>query len=681
MTSFTRENNQQDMSSMIKAQMMAMGMANGGGGGGGNQTMYTMIIGMLIMSFVDLLSKQLPLLIRTTKELVNKYLESKARKLHETIMTPGDGIKLKSEITFEKIFNCGKNTDETAEAILDICCKKDKALRLAFRDGFFVSNMEPFLIMEKPEVHFKLLNIKRDSKENLDAIVFKIYSYSIELSELRDIITDISDTYSNEKKNELGQAKYFFDEIPISIPKDIDGNLRFDQAPYNLMFTMTKFSTTKSLSNLYGNHIKKIQKRVKHFITKPEWYYNNGVPYTLGMLLYGKPGCGKTSIIKAIAKDTKRHIINIKLRETTTQTQLKNLFFNDILTVTQNGTTKTYYIPTSERIYVMEDIDCLSSVVLSREQNLPETSSDFSLIETETETKTNGVPSDETNTELKLLRQEFLKLKGEMTDVGGKFISITNEKFKDKFMSFLLNNEFTRFFYLDSKIGNNKIKYNLLPESEQDRFVSCYISSKCYDEYRVFYKDKNPFKKEESYLLDKLSKIDGLTGLKHQDEFKKNTGIGGFDHMETTFEEKKVGANNVPGLDSQFESTSLLPPGFKSKTNSYDDDKINLSFILNLFDGILETPGRIFIMTTNYPDRIDSALTRPGRVDLRVEFTSCDNAMIHEMFKAFYSITDMTRYKELENANKYNLRPCELQGILNDNYDDPDACLQDILNF
>ena len=50
-----------------------------------------------------------------------------------------------------------------------------------------------------------------------------------------------------------------------------------------------------------------------------------------------------------------------------------------------------------------------------------------------------------------------------------------------------------------------------------------------------------------------------------------------------------------------------------------NDDKITLSFILNIIDGIRETPGRILIITSNDYDSLDPALIRPGRIDMTLE--------------------------------------------------------------
>merc|ERR1719384_1937499 len=47
-------------------------------------------------------------------------------------------------------------------------------------------------------------------------------------------------------------------------------------------------------------------------------------------------------------------------------------------------------------------------------------------------------------------------------------------------------------------------------------------------------------------------------------------------------------------------------------------DKLNLSGLLNVLDGVVDTPERILIMTTNPPEQLDPALIRPGRIDKKI---------------------------------------------------------------
>ena len=72
--------------------------------------------------------------------------------------------------------------------------------------------------------------------------------------------------------------------------------------------------------------------------------------------------------------------------------------------------------------------------------------------------------------------------------------------------------------------------------------------------------------------------------------------------------------------------------------NTPPQEKLTLSGLLNIMDGILETPGCIIIMTSNYPERLDGALIRPGRIDLKIEFPYCDAMMIIDLIAKFYDV-------------------------------------------
>ena len=66
------------------------------------------------------------------------------------------------------------------------------------------------------------------------------------------------------------------------------------------------------------------------------------------------------------------------------------------------------------------------------------------------------------------------------------------------------------------------------------------------------------------------------------------------------------------------------------------DDKITLSYILNIIDGIRETPGRILIITSNNYESLDPALVRPGRIDMTLEMKYASIDTIKEMYNHYY---------------------------------------------
>ena len=76
-------------------------------------------------------------------------------------------------------------------------------------------------------------------------------------------------------------------------------------------------------------------------------------------------------------------------------------------------------------------------------------------------------------------------------------------------------------------------------------------------------------------------------------------------------------------------------------------DPITLSSLLNVLDGTLETPGRIIIMTSNFPEKLDKALIRPGRIDVNIEFTKCTEQMMVDMYENFYEQPFPSDYRKL----------------------------------
>lgn len=47
-------------------------------------------------------------------------------------------------------------------------------------------------------------------------------------------------------------------------------------------------------------------------------------------------------------------------------------------------------------------------------------------------------------------------------------------------------------------------------------------------------------------------------------------------------------------------------------------DAVSLSGLLNVLDGVVDTPERIVILISNHPEMLDPALIRPGRVDKKL---------------------------------------------------------------
>ncbi|XP_001364893.1 mitochondrial chaperone BCS1 isoform X1 [Monodelphis domestica] len=93
--------------------------------------------------------------------------------------------------------------------------------------------------------------------------------------------------------------------------------------------------------------------------------------------------------------------------------------------------------------------------------------------------------------------------------------------------------------------------------------------------------------------------------------------------------------------------------------------RLTFSGLLNALDGVASTEARIVFMTTNYVNRLDPALIRPGRVDLKEYVGYCSQWQLSQMFQRFYpgeTASVAESFAEQALSAQCQLSPAQVQG-------------------
>jgi chaperone BCS1 len=98
----------------------------------------------------------------------------------------------------------------------------------------------------------------------------------------------------------------------------------------------------------------------------------------------------------------------------------------------------------------------------------------------------------------------------------------------------------------------------------------------------------------------------------------------------------------------------------KNKPNLFDKiSTLTLSDLLYCFDGLIELKDCIIIMTTNYIEKLDEALIRPGRINMKIELKSMKGEHVKEMLQYYYKGESI----EKKYIKDYYITPAALENI------------------
>ncbi|KAK9462817.1 BCS1 N terminal-domain-containing protein [Lipomyces oligophaga] len=110
--------------------------------------------------------------------------------------------------------------------------------------------------------------------------------------------------------------------------------------------------------------------------------------------------------------------------------------------------------------------------------------------------------------------------------------------------------------------------------------------------------------------------------------------------------------------------------------SGFRNSGVTFSGLLNALDGVASSEERLIFMTTNHPERLDPALIRPGRVDVRELLDNASPYQIRKMFRRFYdNQEDCETFVEKVEALRSPVSTAQLQGLFVYNKANPQGAI------
>jgi hypothetical protein len=212
---------------------------------------------------------------------------------------------------------------------------------------------------------------------------------------------------------------------------------------------------------------------------------------------------------------------------------------------------------------------------------------------------------------------------------------------------------------------------------EYDSRELCFIIEDCdASKNNILLSRKKDDKDDDAKSIDSFDLFDecGDNDLKDDTTNNNDGENNNTQHNENKLKRKKDKLASIEKILKKMGKTST---NINFDTIKFNDDALNLACLLNILDGLIELHGVMVIFTTNYPEKLDEAFLRPGRIDFKQEFNRGNVDAIKSIVESKFKPSDNFIFP-IDKFHNYVLSPAEIQSICFKN-DDINNCIEELI--
>ena len=224
--------------------------------------------------------------------------------------------------------------------------RKEELSFIVSQNGMFLIDPNIFCEIESFNDNVESGEKNKNTSIKKQEYIIRIKSSKLSCSELHKYVEQITDEYEKNQKQMLSQHKYIF---------QFDG---INTDTKNLNWKVNVYISSTTFDNIFFEGKADVLQRLNDFMKEREFYKMLGKPWKIGILLTGEPGCGKTSLIRAIANFFKRSIKDVQFNRMGDIDDLEGCF--NCVEYDNKA------MGPEDVVLVAEDIDCMNFDILKK---------------------------------------------------------------------------------------------------------------------------------------------------------------------------------------------------------------------------------------------------------------------------------------------------------------------------